>query len=131
MFFDKQMKELFEILDVNKDGYIDLKDWQANFPEDIVCGSLQKIKDVIYQNRLKSEDVLNRLQLQENQLFVNFEQLSKGIKKMDFNLSDVHAEKIAKQILAGKKEISVKLLCEILQCVEDETLQQEWLDNTY
>jgi Ca2+-binding EF-hand superfamily protein len=34
------MKELFEILDVNKDGYIDLKDWQANFPEDIVCGSL-------------------------------------------------------------------------------------------
>ncbi len=27
MFFDKQMKELFEILDVNKDGYIDLKDW--------------------------------------------------------------------------------------------------------
>ena len=55
------MIELFNILDVNKDGYIDLKDWGAHFPEDIVCGTLQSIKDVIYQNQLKSEDVLNRL----------------------------------------------------------------------
>ena len=32
MFFDKQMRELFDILDVNKDGKIDLLDWKKTFP---------------------------------------------------------------------------------------------------
>ena len=32
MFFDVQMRELFDILDVNKDGKIDLLDWKKTFP---------------------------------------------------------------------------------------------------
>ena len=60
------MHELFDLMDVNKDGFIDLKDWKCHFPDDIVCGSLQSIKDVIYQNQLKSEDVLNRLSVKED-----------------------------------------------------------------
>jgi len=61
MFFDKQMKELFAILDHNKDGKIDLKDWRQTFPEEIVCSTLRQIKDVIFRRNLRSEDVIKRM----------------------------------------------------------------------
>ena len=116
------MKELYEILDVNKDGFISLEDWKFHFPENIVCGALQGIKDVIHANKLKSEDVINRLGIKDNQLFVDFCQLATGITQMDFEQDQDKAEKIALELLNGKKKIAVKELCEILECVEDETL---------
>ena len=35
------MKELFHILDVNKDGYIDLKDWSHHFPDDVISNNFK------------------------------------------------------------------------------------------
>jgi len=43
------MKELYGILDVDNDGFIDIKDWEYNFPDEVVTGTLQSIKDVIFK----------------------------------------------------------------------------------
>jgi len=50
--------------------------------------------------------------------------LIKGLKNLDFTLGWNHAEAIALNLLKGKDKIAVKDLCDILDCVVDESLTE-------
>ena len=130
-FFPKQMKELFVLLDHDKNNIIDLSDWRKSFPTQIVSGSLQQIKDVIFRNQLRQEDVLLRLKLKANQTEIGLSQLAKGIENMDFTMNYELGLRIANEILQGKESIKISELCDILECIEDEITNEEWLNKTY
>jgi len=56
-----QSKKLFDLLDMNSDGILDLMDWKGQMPELGMTGALAEIKDIIFSKNLKADDVLKRM----------------------------------------------------------------------
>ena len=61
IFPREQGKALFDLLDMNHDGILDLMDWKGQMPELGMTGALSKIKDIIFKKNLKADDVLKRM----------------------------------------------------------------------
>lgn len=111
------MTHLFNYLDVNKDGYIDIKDWSRVIKE--TGNNLQHIKDVIFRNKLKTDDVLKRMNLTREQGSIALMALKDALRSLDVHLNDIKAYKLAHSIMKGRELIPVKELIELLECYEE------------
>ena len=60
------MDKLFELLDMNHDGILDLMDWKGQMPDLGMSDPLQKIKDTIFKKELRADDVVKTMKLKRN-----------------------------------------------------------------
>ena len=73
VFPREQAQKLFELLDMNHDGILDILDWKGQMPELGMTGALSKIKDIIFSKNLKADDVLKRMNYSREQAALNRE----------------------------------------------------------
>ncbi|EGR32182.1 hypothetical protein IMG5_093060 [Ichthyophthirius multifiliis] len=123
---EEQAKELFNLIDQNKDGYITYQDWKQIIKDDNY--HLNYIQDVIYKRQLHTDDVLKTMGLDRENPPISLIQLKNSLKKLDLTLTDQGAFKVAKGILQEKDQISMQDLARILDCKEedDKTFDPSW-----
>ena len=110
------MNELFLAVDSKSDQAIDLEEWVQNIINEDVL--LMMLKDVIFKNRLQTDDVLKTMGLRREQENIGLAELRDGIKKVDGFFNDTKASRVAKSILRGQGSIAAKDLIECLGCAD-------------
>ena len=114
IFPKEQCKLLFEMLDMNHDGILDIMDWKGQMPELGITGALSKIKDIIFSKNLKADDVLKRMKYKRNQASLDRNQLANGLNRLSFNLNKEKSLLLADSILKGRRFIPVSDLLDLL-----------------
>lgn len=109
-----QASSLFNILDNDKDGFVSFLDWNKYIKE--IGNYLEYLRDVIKIHKLKTDDVLKKMDLTIEQGYVQLIQLKDAIRLLDEGMDNEKAFKVAKMILDGKSKITVSELVEILEC---------------
>ena len=105
---------------MNHDGLLDILDWRGQMPELGIHGALQHIKDVIYKNSLRSDDIVKKMKLIRNQAALNVDELGRALGRLDLNLNPKKAQLLAYSILKNRPKIPVTELLTLLETVEDE-----------
>jgi Ca2+-binding EF-hand superfamily protein len=99
---------------VDQEGKIDAKSFVANMSDED-RDDLNHIRDIIYQNGLKFEDILKTMDIPKENAELDLFKISKGINRMDPKMLKSKADQIAMKILNGRELISTYDMIEALE----------------
>ncbi|CAD8069030.1 unnamed protein product [Paramecium sonneborni] len=113
-----QIITLFQVLDVNNDGFIDKFDWLKAVVDK--KSHVNYIKDVVFKFQIHTDDLLQRMNLNRDHPPINVQQLKSALMHLDESLNQHKALKVAKEILDGKETISMNDILILFSTVEEE-----------
>lgn len=86
-FSAPEIDGLFQTLDVNQDGELDVEEWKSRIYEDSL-NPLQMLREVVQNNRLTADDILFKMQLRIWDAPLDFPKLCESLRKLDPTLSE-------------------------------------------
>ena len=96
------------------EGKIDSRSFVANMSDEDK-EELNHIRDIIYLNGLKFEDILKTMDIPKENAELDMFKISKGISRMDPKMAKTRADQIAMKILNGRELISTYDMIEALE----------------
>lgn len=108
----------------DKDGKIDANAFITNISDEDK-DDLNHIRDIIYLNGLKFEDILKTMDITKNNAELDMFKISKGICRMDPKMAKSKADQIAYKILNGREAISVYDMIESLEGISQSDMKQD------
>ncbi|KAM3134464.1 hypothetical protein pb186bvf_013430 [Paramecium bursaria] len=120
---EPQIIALFQVLDVNSDGFIDKFDWMKATIDRKT--HINYIKDVVFKFKIHTDDLLQRMNLTRDHQPINQLELKAALMNLDESLNQVKAQQLAKDILDGKQQITMQELVALFDTVEEEDKQYD------
>lgn len=91
---------------------------------------LNHIRDIIYLNGLKFEDILKTMDVSKENAELDMFKISRGISRMDPKMTKAKADQIAYKVLNGKEIIGTYDLIEALEGISKGDIKQDIESNT-
>ncbi len=109
-FSAPEIDALFNLLDLNSDGVIDLDEWKSRVYEDNV-NPLQLIREVVNANGLTSDDLLHKMDIRIWDDPMDYKKFVMAMRRLDPTLSDPQLRHLMKVLKDkdGKVEINAML----------------------
>lgn len=125
---DKSAQKYAEEL-ADKEGKIDANAFITNISDEDK-DDLNHIRDIIYLNGLKFEDILKTMDITKETADLDMFKISKGVNRMDPKMAKSKADQIAYKILNGRETISIYDLVESLEGIAQSDQKQDIESNT-
>jgi Ca2+-binding EF-hand superfamily protein len=87
-FSAPEIDSLFNLLDLNQDGELDIDEWKTRIYEDSM-NPLQMLRDVVSNNNLTPDDLVFKMQLRYWDPPMDFPKLCESLRKLDPTLSEI------------------------------------------
>jgi Ca2+-binding EF-hand superfamily protein len=108
----------------DKEGKIDASSFIRNISDEDK-DDLNHIRDIIYLNGLKFEDILKTMDITKETADLDMFKISKGINRMDPKMAKSKADQIAYKILNGRETINIYDLVESLEGISQNDHKQD------
>ena len=92
-------------------------------------GGHSTVKEIIRRNNLRKAEVIQSFIIRPGQTELGEAQIATGIKRLEDNLKYNDCLNMAKDILGKKSQISIKEFFEIVDCISDEMLVDDSLND--
>ena len=108
-FTSPEVEALFEVIDQNKDGLIDVDEWLETVYEDS-SNPLQLLREIINSNGLDEDDLLFKMNIRIWDDPLDYPKFTKALKNLDSSLTDVQLRALAKPLKNSNNLVEVPTL---------------------
>jgi hypothetical protein len=83
-----EIDSLFNLLDLNQDGELDVEEWKARIYEDQM-NPMQMLREVVSNNNLTPDDLIFKMHLRYWDAPMDFPKMCEALRKLDPTLSEI------------------------------------------
>ena len=120
-FSAPEIDGLFNLLDMNEDGELDVEEWKTRIYEDSM-NPLQMLREVVSSNNLTPDDLIFKMHLRYWDPALDFPKLCEHLRKLDPTLSEIQLRFLAKSLKGKDNKVEVPTLLRNLCGTEHETV---------
>lgn len=120
-FSAPEIDSLFNLLDMNQDGELDIDEWKTRIYEDSM-NPLQMLREIVSSNNLTPDDLIFKMHLRYWDPALDFPKMCDALRKLDPTLSEIQLRYLAKALKNKENKVEITTLLRNLCGTEHETI---------
>lgn len=104
-----EIDSLFNLLDMNQDGELDLDEWKSRIYEDQM-NPLQMLREVVSNNNLTPDDLVFKMHLRYWDSPMDFPKMCEALRRLDPTLSEIQLRYLAKALKNKEDKVEITTL---------------------